>query len=337
MYNQLRNFRVLIFDNDSVLADMLKEMLRHMGFHSIQLAYNSRRAMEVLESDCPDFLIMDWSAPDAGGADFITDIRRNPKIANPAMPIILLSRRAEISDITLARDKGVNEYIVKPFSAKAVFDRLERIVEAPRYFITSKTYTGPDRRTRQLEPPSGRDARTTRMMPKMQPQDPRQLIEVSQPQIWMPNFNLKHKIGQDVTLASLITPAVLNQAQSSMDEATGQSAQWIRSDVDVLYGLYETLCSMNGTQAVVDEMSNAALVVSSRAGTFGYLGASEASYMLYLFCRNALKHSHSSHHAVLEKHLKVIKHIIDNNVRGNNAEITEVIGALQVLSRKYTK
>ncbi|HEU5046830.1 MAG TPA: response regulator [Rickettsiales bacterium] len=338
MYNQLRHFRVLIFDTDTVLADMLKEMLKHMGFHSLQLAHNTRRAMEMLERECPDFLIMDWGVSGAEGADFVAAVRRNVKIANPALPIVLLSRRAEVSDIKLARDTGVNEYIIKPFSAKAIYERLERLVEAPRYYISSKAYTGPDRRTRQMEPPAGRkDGRIARILPKLQPQDPKLLIEAEQPQIWMPNFSMKHKIGQDVTLASIITPAVLNQAQATMDEATAQSAQWIKSDVDILYGLYETLRAMNGSQAVVDEISNASLMVSSRAGTFGYLGASEAAYMLYLFCRNALKYTHASHHAVIEKHLKVIRHIIDNNVRGNNPEIVEVVGALRVLAQRYSK
>ena len=55
----------------------------------------------------------------------------------------MLTGRAEQADVATARDTGINEYVVKPFSAQTIYDRLERIIEKPRNFVAAPTFVGP--------------------------------------------------------------------------------------------------------------------------------------------------------------------------------------------------
>jgi len=75
----------------------------------------------------------------------------------------MLTGRAEQADVVTARDSGINEYVIKPFSARTIYDRLERLIEKPRDFIISAPFIGPDRRSRGKLPsciPDRRENRT---------------------------------------------------------------------------------------------------------------------------------------------------------------------------------
>lgn len=73
-------------------------------------------------------------------------IRQPTTSVNPFVPIIMVSGHAERRRVIMARDAGVNEFLVKPISPKALYDRLLAVVAFPRPFIRTKTYFGPDRR-----------------------------------------------------------------------------------------------------------------------------------------------------------------------------------------------
>jgi DNA-binding response OmpR family regulator len=78
---------------------------------------------------------------------------------NTYIPIIMLTGKAERADVEAARDVGVTEFLVKPFSAKSLYERLVLVIENPRSFIISQTYVGPERRRRTDIPPNGNERR----------------------------------------------------------------------------------------------------------------------------------------------------------------------------------
>jgi DNA-binding response OmpR family regulator len=73
-------------------------------------------------------------------------IRQPGANANPYVPIIMLSGHSEKKRVVSARDAGVTEFLAKPISAKALYQRILNIVVSPRSFIKTRTYFGPDRR-----------------------------------------------------------------------------------------------------------------------------------------------------------------------------------------------
>ncbi len=89
------------------------------------------------------------------GVDFVRLVRTANDTPNPYVPIIMLTGFTEMRRVTEARDAGINEFLAKPVSAKAIYQRLATIIDNPRPFVRSKTFFGPDRRRQNLGPPRG--------------------------------------------------------------------------------------------------------------------------------------------------------------------------------------
>jgi two-component system chemotaxis response regulator CheY len=79
----------------------------------------------------------------------VRSVRCSPDSPNPFVPIIMVTGRAERTFVMQARDAGVTEFVSKPVSAAKLLQRVGIVLTAPRVFIKSATYTGPDRRRRR--------------------------------------------------------------------------------------------------------------------------------------------------------------------------------------------
>lgn len=73
----------------------------------------------------------------------------------------MLSAHSEIERVVTARDSGVNEFLIKPFTASGLFSRIQSVLERPRYFIQTDAYWGPDRRRHDIGSPTGQDRRNS--------------------------------------------------------------------------------------------------------------------------------------------------------------------------------
>lgn len=94
----------------------------------------------------PDLVIVDWMQNPDHGIHLTHQIRTDKGSPNHFVPIIMTAGSGHQNKVVRARDAGVSEYLVKPFSAGALADRITRVIEKPRQFVVSDTYTGPDRR-----------------------------------------------------------------------------------------------------------------------------------------------------------------------------------------------
>src|SRR5208337_975117 len=94
----------------------------------------------------PDIVITDWAMPIFDGLELTQMIRQQGANANPYVPIVMLTGHSEKKRVIAARDAGVTEFLAKPISAKALYQRILNTIINPRPFIKSKSYFGPDRR-----------------------------------------------------------------------------------------------------------------------------------------------------------------------------------------------
>ncbi len=329
MPSPLDNFRILVADADQQIASVVSVVLMRMGFSNVTLTASGRDAIDLLKKNPFDFLIADWNLEDLDGIALINYIRCDPRSLNLTMPIVMLTGRAEQADILRARDHGINEYATKPFTANTLYSRLERIVELPREFVVSPTFTGPNRRSAAARATIER--RSTKTKVERMPWDASPEMEVATPRIWQPDFSLKQKLGRNTTLSSIITPAILAQAQASIDAIAQKSLQWIKTDLDVLKLQSRSLKEGNFD---VRDLGETALVISAKAGTFGYKVASEVAYMLYLFCRNRFDPRTKNHTVVIEKHIDVLQLILASGIKEAGKEVTQVIQELKTLTMK---
>lgn len=150
---------ILIVDDNRHMRGILKELLHAAGVNDIKEASDPLEAFEYMKSSSIDLLLVDLSMPLMDGVEFTRMVRTNENSPNHFLPIIMITGHSERSRVNAARDAGVNEFLVKPVTAKGLMERLSLIVNRPRNFVKSKQYFGPDRRRRADPNFSGEERR----------------------------------------------------------------------------------------------------------------------------------------------------------------------------------
>ena len=156
---KLGEIRILIADDDHRIANIVKNILENIGFKSIFFAKNGDEALRTMRSEKIDILITDWRMTPLDGINLVKYIRTSENSPNRFMPIIMLTANVERENVEIARDSGVTEFVIKPFSAKTLCDRIVLLIEHPRGFIMSRQFVGPDRRRRNTMPPDQTEKR----------------------------------------------------------------------------------------------------------------------------------------------------------------------------------
>jgi len=142
-FNRLR---FLIIEDNVHMRRILRTLLYGFGSREVQEAEDGAAGLEAFVHYNPDIVITDWAMPIFDGLELTQIIRQPGANANPYVPIIMLTGHSEKKRVIAARDAGVTEFLAKPISAKALYQRILNIVVNPRPFIKSKSYFGPDRR-----------------------------------------------------------------------------------------------------------------------------------------------------------------------------------------------
>jgi CheY-like chemotaxis protein len=142
-FNRLR---VLVIDDNQHMRRILRTLLHSFGTREVYEAEDGASGLEAFTHTLPDIVITDWVMPIFDGLEVTQMIRQPGANANPYVPIIMLTGHSEKKRVLMARDAGVTEFLAKPISAKALYQRVVTIVVNPRPFIKTRTYFGPDRR-----------------------------------------------------------------------------------------------------------------------------------------------------------------------------------------------
>lgn len=140
---------VLIIDDNMHMRSIIKELLRAVGIQDIKEAADPVEAFELIRTVPIDLVLVDFSMPIIDGVEFTQMVRTSSDSPNPYMPIVMITGHSERSRVHAARDAGVNEFLVKPVTAKSLIERITTVVNNPRSFVKSGGYFGPDRRRRK--------------------------------------------------------------------------------------------------------------------------------------------------------------------------------------------
>jgi PleD family two-component response regulator len=139
------------------LVSMVLNMLG-IPSRNIHPAYNYEAGFESFTKLNHDLIITDWLENPDRGITLTKKIRTSRESPNIFVPIIMTAGSSHHSRVIRSRDVGVNEYLVKPFTAMSLATRIERVTERPRPFVLDKSYVGPDRRVKE-EPYEGEERR----------------------------------------------------------------------------------------------------------------------------------------------------------------------------------
>ena len=157
-FNKLR---FLICDDNAHMRRILRTLLHSFGAREAYEAEDGATALEMYIHYVPDIMILDWSMPIFDGLELAQMIRQPDGSGNPYTPIIMLTGHSDKRRVMMARDAGVTEFLAKPISAKALYQRIVNVVVSPRPFIKTKSYFGPDRRRNTMTAYIGPERRGT--------------------------------------------------------------------------------------------------------------------------------------------------------------------------------
>ena len=117
--------RVLVVDDFATMRRIITNVLRQIGFENIVEAEDGTKALQVLEQDTIDFVITDWNMPEMSGLDLLKAIRSRGEKSD--LPVLMVTAEALQENIVAAARAGVNNYIVKPFDAKTLSEKINKI------------------------------------------------------------------------------------------------------------------------------------------------------------------------------------------------------------------
>lgn len=142
----LSKLRIAVVDDNAAMRGIVRTVLASLGCENVHEAADAKSALAILQAERIDILILDWKMTPIDGLALVKKIRDPETSPNPFLPIIMLTAYGEPSKVREARDAGVTEFMIKPFSAEALYRRLAVIINRPRPFVRTKAFFGPDRR-----------------------------------------------------------------------------------------------------------------------------------------------------------------------------------------------
>lgn len=163
-FNKLR---FLVVDDNAYMRRIVRTLIHSFGGREVYEAEDGANALEIITHYAPDIIILDWVMPIFDGLE-LTRMIRQPDSPNPYVPIIMLTGHSEKYRVTVARDAGVTEFLAKPTSAKALYERIVNVVASPRPFIRTDKYFGPDRRRSTSVAYTGPERRATAEPPAIE-------------------------------------------------------------------------------------------------------------------------------------------------------------------------
>ncbi|MCO7226097.1 chemotaxis response regulator CheY [Pleionea sp. CnH1-48] len=122
-----KNMKILVVDDFSTMRRIVKNLLRDLGFTNTAEADDGNTALPMLQAGDFDFLVTDWNMPGMQGIDLLKNVRADPNLKD--LPVLMVTAEAKREQIVEAAQAGVNGYIVKPFTAGTLKEKIDKIFE----------------------------------------------------------------------------------------------------------------------------------------------------------------------------------------------------------------
>lgn len=122
-----KDMKILIVDDFSTMRRIIKNLLRDLGFTNTSEADDGQTALPMLQNGNFDFLVTDWNMPGMTGIELLKVVRADDRLKD--LPVLMVTAEAKRDQIVAAAQAGINGYIVKPFTAAVLKEKIEKIFE----------------------------------------------------------------------------------------------------------------------------------------------------------------------------------------------------------------
>lgn len=140
---------MLVVEDTQPMQRLLVSVLEALGIKNVETAPNGEEGYRAFLQHNHDIILSDWAMEPIDGIELTRRVRQSKISPNRLVPVILITGYSAWSRVEEARDAGVTEFLVKPFTANDIARRITHVINRPRDFIETQDFFGPDRRRRQ--------------------------------------------------------------------------------------------------------------------------------------------------------------------------------------------
>jgi two-component system chemotaxis response regulator CheY len=122
-----KNMKILVVDDFSTMRRIIRNLLRDLGFNNSVEADDGTTALPLLKSSSFDLVVTDWNMPGMQGIDLLKAMRSDARLKD--IPVLMVTAEAKREQIVEAAQAGVNGYVVKPFTAQTLKEKIDKVFE----------------------------------------------------------------------------------------------------------------------------------------------------------------------------------------------------------------
>lgn len=122
-----KNLRFLVVDDFNTMRRIVRNLLKELGFNNVEEAEDGADALAKLRMGGYDFVISDWNMPNMDGLELLKTIRADATLGS--LPVLMVTAEAKKENIIAAAQAGASGYVVKPFTAATLEEKLSKIFE----------------------------------------------------------------------------------------------------------------------------------------------------------------------------------------------------------------
>ena len=120
--------KFLVVDDMATMRRIIKSLLTQLGYKNVDEAEDGKEALNKLKNQKYDFVITDWNMPNMTGLELVQEIRKDPELKY--LPVLMVTAEAKKENVIAAIKAGVNNYVVKPFTAETLKEKIEKVWDA---------------------------------------------------------------------------------------------------------------------------------------------------------------------------------------------------------------
>lgn len=122
-----KNLKILVVDDFPTMRRIIRNLLKDLGYENVDEAEDGAMGLEKLRNGSFDFVVSDWNMPNLDGLEMLKEIRADAALAK--LPVLMVTAEAKKENIIAAAQAGASGYVVKPFTAATLEEKLNKIFE----------------------------------------------------------------------------------------------------------------------------------------------------------------------------------------------------------------
>jgi two-component system chemotaxis response regulator CheY len=296
---KLKNLHILIVEDIAPMRELTSAVLKEQGVGTISYAADGESGYQAFCRLRPDIILTDWVMPNMDGLEMTKMIRTDAGSPDKTIPIIMMTGFGSPHKISLARNAGVTEFLVKPFSATEVSKRIMKVIKSPRDFIITHNFVGPDRR-RKKDEGAADDGNNKRI-------DPEGYTEIIKA-----NHVLQAKvgIGQIPDDALLKSQSLIEKNNFNFAPIAKQFLKQFRDALDIAHT--ETYTNRKS----IERLINPVMQIKANARIFRYELLGDLASIMLNFLEN-MNELDEDAMAIIEAHHTTLSRIVSDELHGD--------------------